>query len=101
MILPSLKTKTRLQSSTVLSLWAIDTDVLLASTGVKFLKTIFSVSASSALVNSSKRYNEGFFTKHRDKAILCFWPPEICPPFSPTSLFKPRLKPSYLRPILG
>nr|PNR30699.1 hypothetical protein PHYPA_027015 [Physcomitrium patens] len=46
--------------------------------------TTFSDSASSALVASSRSMTGGFLSKARAIAILCFWPPDICTPLSPT-----------------
>ena len=37
----------------------------------------------------------GYFKKALAIAILCFWPPESCPPDDPTYVFKPVL-PSFV-----
>mmetsp|Transcript_28348 Transcript_28348/g.57568 ORF Transcript_28348/g.57568 Transcript_28348/m.57568 type:complete len:100 (-) Transcript_28348:1267-1566(-) len=45
-----------------------------------------SLSLSSALVASSSSSTDGFLIMARAIATLCFWPPDSCPPFSPTSV---------------
>mmetsp|Transcript_5289 Transcript_5289/g.8499 ORF Transcript_5289/g.8499 Transcript_5289/m.8499 type:complete len:99 (+) Transcript_5289:345-641(+) len=51
--------------------------------------TTFSLSLSSALVASSSNRMLGFLIMARAMATRCFWPPESCPPFSPTSVSNP------------
>mmetsp|Transcript_5946 Transcript_5946/g.13010 ORF Transcript_5946/g.13010 Transcript_5946/m.13010 type:complete len:94 (+) Transcript_5946:1755-2036(+) len=46
-------------------------------------------SESRAEVASSRRRILGFFTRALAMAIRCFWPPESCPPPSPTSVSNP------------
>mmetsp|Transcript_39311 Transcript_39311/g.45112 ORF Transcript_39311/g.45112 Transcript_39311/m.45112 type:complete len:121 (-) Transcript_39311:1381-1743(-) len=51
--------------------------------------TSFSFLRSSADVASSRIRIFGFFTKARARAILCFSPPESCPPPAPTTVSSP------------
>jgi len=53
--------------------------------------TILSFVLSKADVASSKRIILGFLRKALAIAILCFCPPESCPPEEPTYVFKPVL----------
>ena len=46
--------------------------------------TTRSDSESKALVASSKSRIRGRLIMARAMAILCFWPPDICTPLSPT-----------------
>mmetsp|Transcript_28349 Transcript_28349/g.57572 ORF Transcript_28349/g.57572 Transcript_28349/m.57572 type:complete len:89 (-) Transcript_28349:606-872(-) len=48
--------------------------------------TTRSLSLSSALVASSSSSTDGFLIMARAIATRCFWPPDSCPPFSPTSV---------------
>ncbi len=53
--------------------------------------TISSFLLSKADVASSKSKTFGLRSRVLAIATLCFWPPEICEPFSPTFLSKPVL----------
>ena len=47
--------------------------------------TRYSLSASRALVASSRMRTGGFRTRARAMATRCFWPPDSWAPFSPVS----------------
>mmetsp|Transcript_7444 Transcript_7444/g.11238 ORF Transcript_7444/g.11238 Transcript_7444/m.11238 type:complete len:131 (+) Transcript_7444:2192-2584(+) len=85
---PSLITAILSASRIVLSLWAMMTVVLFCC----FLRlsrafwTRTSLSLSSALVASSRSRILGSRTRALAIAILCFCPPDICRPPSPTSV---------------
>jgi hypothetical protein len=66
------------------SLCATITVVLPIMTRSRASCTLFSDSASRALVASSNKRIDGFLTIARDIAILCFCPPDNCIPLSPT-----------------
>mmetsp|Transcript_57305 Transcript_57305/g.112829 ORF Transcript_57305/g.112829 Transcript_57305/m.112829 type:complete len:127 (-) Transcript_57305:121-501(-) len=51
-----------------------------------------SLSASSALVASSRNKTFGLRRSARAMAMRCFWPPENCEPPEPTKVFKPSGK---------
>ncbi|PON83733.1 LOW QUALITY PROTEIN: hypothetical protein TorRG33x02_205390 [Trema orientale] len=55
----------------------------------KALTTLFSDSASRALVASSSSKIAGLFSKVLAMATLCFCPPESWQPFSPTTVSYP------------
>ena len=59
-------------SSMVDSRWAMDMLVWFFKIGFKFSNTIFSVSVSRALVDSSSSNKVGFLSRHLDRANLCF-----------------------------
>ena len=49
-------------------------------------KQTFSLSESRAEVASSNNKSDGLRINARAIAILCFWPPDINVPFSPTNV---------------
>mmetsp|Transcript_5844 Transcript_5844/g.10524 ORF Transcript_5844/g.10524 Transcript_5844/m.10524 type:complete len:104 (+) Transcript_5844:142-453(+) len=51
--------------------------------------TMYSESASSALVASSSSRMLGLRTRARAMAMRCFCPPDICTPFSPQLVWYP------------
>lgn len=53
--------------------------------------TFFSFWLSKADVASSSNSLLGLLNMALAIAILCFWPPEICDPFTPTSRLNPKL----------
>nr|ACR34457.1 unknown [Zea mays] len=95
-IRPSEMTATVSALLTVESRWAITRTVL------PFIKesiascTRYSLSASRALVASSRRSTRGFISKALAMAILCFCPPDNLIPRSPTTVLywsgKPHMK---------
>lgn len=83
-MLPSLTTAIISAFLMVESLCATITVVLPIMTRSRASCTLFSDSASKALVASSNNKIDGFLTIARDIAILCFCPPDNCIPLSPT-----------------
>ena len=71
---PSLTTNIALQFLIVLSLWAMVMLVLPSWALSRALKTLLSLSVSSADVASSSNRTGGFLINARAMAIRCFWP---------------------------
>mmetsp|Transcript_47346 Transcript_47346/g.120836 ORF Transcript_47346/g.120836 Transcript_47346/m.120836 type:complete len:236 (-) Transcript_47346:829-1536(-) len=80
---PLFTTMMRLASCTVLSLCAMTMVVRPLITRSSASWTMYSESASNALVASSRRRMLGLRTRARAMAMRCFCPPDSCTPFSP------------------
>lgn len=102
---PFSKTMIAFEFLTVSILWAMLMHVLPSIMRSKDYWTLFSVALSRADVASSKNNRLGFLTMTLAIATLCFCPPEIWEPLTPTFLLKARtiglleLKISYVCPI--
>lgn len=70
-------------------LWAILIDVLLIIIRSSEFCTFVSFLLSRADVASSRRRIVGYLNITRAIATLCFCPPEMCEPFTPTFLLNP------------
>lgn len=70
-------------------LWAIEIVVLFVMISSNEAWTFFSFALSKAEVASSKNKIEGFLKMALAIATLCFWPPEICDPLTPTFFSNP------------
>mmetsp|Transcript_11562 Transcript_11562/g.29315 ORF Transcript_11562/g.29315 Transcript_11562/m.29315 type:complete len:90 (+) Transcript_11562:232-501(+) len=70
--------------------WAMTILVVLLSAAMRRSRvccTMRSLSLSRAEVASSRSRTRGLRMRQRARQMRCFWPPESCEPFSPTSVW--------------